>query len=241
MNFSPSTLAPEKPNNVTSNVSAKAQAAQTSAGIGSQTGPIESPEITDEQLIARYRESADRAIYETLMRRYEREIYAYLRRYMGNAEMAEDAFQGTFLQVHLKCHQFDPARRFRPWLYAIATNQAIDVQRRNKRHKMVSLDRPAGGQDDDRGGSWSEKLVGAGADPLIEASREENGRWVHEAVETLGEPMQQVVELVYYRGLKYREAADVLGIPVGTVKSRLHAAVHRLTGLWDDSHEGVQE
>ena len=42
------------------------------------------------------------------MRRYEREMYSYLRRYIGNAEMAEDAFQGTFLQVHLKCHQFDP-------------------------------------------------------------------------------------------------------------------------------------
>lgn len=238
MNFSPSTLAPEKPINVASNVSAKAQAAQTSRGDSSAEAP--SPEITDEELIGRYRETADRAIYETLMRRYEREIYAYLRRYIGSAEMAEDAFQGTFLQVHLKCHQFDPSRRFRPWLYAIATNQAIDVQRRNKRHKMVSLDRPAGGQEDDRGGSWSEKLVGASTDPLVEASREENGRWIHEAVETLGEPMQQVVELVYYKGMKYREAADVLGIPVGTVKSRLHAAVHRLTDLWDDSHAGAE-
>ena len=241
MNFSPSTLAPEIPADATLNGSAKAQAARTAAGIGSLENDGSAAEVTDEQLIARYRNNADRAIYETLMRRYEREIYAYLRRYIGNAEMAEDAFQGTFLQVHLKCHQFDPTRRFRPWLYAIATNQAIDVQRRNKRHKLVSLDRPSGGQDDDRGGSWSDKLVGAGIDPLSEASREENGRWVHEAVESLGEPMQQVVELVYYQGMKYREAADVLGIPVGTVKSRLHAAVHRLTGLWDDSHESIRE
>ncbi|MEP6170400.1 MAG: sigma-70 family RNA polymerase sigma factor, partial [Rhodopirellula bahusiensis] len=123
-------------------------------------------EQTDEQLVAKYRTSGRRDIYETLMRRYEREIYAYLRRYIGNAEMAEDAFQGTFLQVHLKCNQFDLTRRFRPWLYAIATNQAIDVQRRNKRHRMVSLDRPASGQEDDRGGSWSEKLEGAITDPL---------------------------------------------------------------------------
>jgi RNA polymerase sigma-70 factor (ECF subfamily) len=197
-------------------------------------------ELTDEQAITRYRESGERPLYEMLMRRYEREIFAYLRRYMGNAELAEDAFQGTFLQVHLKCHQFDVSRRFRPWLYAIATNQAIDVQRRNKRHRMVSLDR-TNNQDDDRGGSWSEKLVGAAIDPLVEASREENGRWVHSAVESLGRPMQQVVELVYYQGMKYREAADVLGIPVGTVKSRLHAAVHRLSGMWDETHESTPE
>jgi len=232
MNFSTSTTAPEKPINVSTQVSASRRPAVESDDSGH--------EITDEQLIARYRKTQDRAIYETLMRRYEREIFAYLRRYIGNAELAEDAFQGTFLQVHLKCGQFDQSRRFRPWLYAIATNQAIDIQRRNKRHKLVSLDRPSGGQEDDRGGSWSEQLIGASRDPLAEAAREENGRWVHQAVESLGEPMQQVVELVYYRGLKYREAADVLGIPVGTVKSRLHSAISRLSGLWEDSHEPIE-
>ncbi len=236
MNFSPSTLAPEKPINVSPPAS---ESRRSNLALNCESA-VPEYEITDEELIRRYRKTGDRAIYETLMRRYEREIYAYLRRYMGNAEMAEDAFQGTFLQVHLKCQQFDLTRRFRPWLYAIATNQAIDVQRRNKRHKMVSLDRPSGGQDDDRGGSWSEKIVGSSVDPLAEAAREENGRWVHEAVSQLGEPMQQVVELVYYQGLKYREAADALGIPVGTVKSRLHSAINQLGGLWEESHEPVE-
>ena len=190
---------------------------------------------SDERLLARYRETGDRALFESLIRRYEREIYSYLRRYIGNAEMAEDAFQGTFLQVHLKCHQFDSDRRFRPWLYAIATNQAIDVQRRNKRHRMVSLDRSSSAEKDDRGNSWSEKLVGDSPDPLMAASNGENSQWVNESVESLGESMQQVIHLVYYQGLKYREAADVLGIPVGTVKSRLHAAVQRLGLLWEES------
>ena len=194
-------------------------------------------DVSDESLIAQYRETGDRGLYETLIRRYEREIYSYLRRYIGNAEMAEDAFQGTFLQVHLKCHQFDPSRRFRPWLYAIATNQAIDVKRRNKRHRMVSLDRSSTSEKDDRNGSWSEKLVGDSPDPHRNASEQENSRWVHDSVEALGESMQQVIQLVYYQGLKYREAAEVLGIPVGTVKSRLHAAVQRLGLLWDETHE----
>jgi RNA polymerase sigma-70 factor (ECF subfamily) len=197
-------------------------------------------DVSDESLIAQYRESGDRGLYETLMRRYEREIYSYLRRYIGSAEMAEDAFQGTFLQVHLKCHQFDPARRFRPWMYAIATNQAIDVQRRNKRHRMVSLDRSTTSEKDDRS-SWSEKLVGDSPDPHLAAADQENSRWIHDSVDSLGESMQQVIQLVYYQGLKYREAADALGIPVGTVKSRLHAAVHRLGLIWEETHEQLED
>ena len=193
-------------------------------------------DVSDESLVAQYRESGDRGLFETLIRRYEREIYSYLRRYIGIAEMAEDAFQGTFLQVHLKCAQFDSSRRFRPWLYAIATNQAIDVQRRNKRHRMVSLDHSSGGDRDGSDGSWSEKLVGSTSDPHHVASDQENGRWVHDSVSSLGESMQQVVQLVYYQGMKYREAADILGIPVGTVKSRLHAAVQRLGILWEETH-----
>lgn len=192
-------------------------------------------QFSDEELVARYKESGDRGIFELLMKRYQREIYSYLRRYLADAELADDAFQGTFLQVHLKCQQFDSSRRFRPWLYAIATNQAIDVQRRVKRHRMASLDRA--GISDDNDGHWSEKLVGGDPDPLSEASIRENGEWVRGAVDSLSDSMKQAVHLVYYQGLKYREAADVLGIPVGTVKSRLHAAVQRLSLCWDESHD----
>ena len=191
--------------------------------------------MTDEELIAEYQQSKDRSLFETLMLRYEREIYSYLRRYVGQAELAEDAFQGTFLQVHLKCYQFDSGRRFRPWLYAIATNQAIDVQRRNKRHRMVSLDQSNGSDREDGIGSWSEKLVGDVADPSAAAAFQENRDWINSAVNALGDPMRQVIHLVYYQGLKYREAAEILEIPVGTVKSRLHAAVQRLNGVCGDS------
>ncbi|MGB7346709.1 MAG: RNA polymerase sigma factor [Pirellulaceae bacterium] len=210
--------------------------------MATQTAPAECldadvEELTDEALLLEYRQSGDRGLFEQLIGRYQREIFSYLRRYIGNSELAEDAFQGTFLQVHLKCHQFDADRRFRPWLYAVATNQAIDVQRRNKRHRMVSLDGVSRGDDDQRSGSWSETIVGGAPDPLVSASEQENGVWVHDAVSSLGEPMQQVIHMVYYQGLKYREAADALQIPVGTVKSRLHAAVQRLGQLWGESHQ----
>src|SRR3989339_999403 len=94
----------------------------------------------DEELLVGYFQTGDRRLFEQLVAKYARELFSYLRRYLGNAEMAEDAFQQTFLQVHLKCDQYEPGRKVRPWLYTVATNQAIDLQRRNRRHCMVSLD-----------------------------------------------------------------------------------------------------
>src|SRR6186713_2226890 len=104
---------------------------------------------TDEELVEIYRDRGERGAFDELVRRYERELYSYLRRFLGDAAAAEDAFQATFLQVHLKCDKFESDRKVRPWLYTIATNQAIDLQRRGKRHRMVSLDRRDASGDED--------------------------------------------------------------------------------------------
>jgi len=171
-----------------------------------------------------------------LVHRYERELYSYLRRYLGDAPMAEDAFQTTFLQVHLKCDQFDEGRKFRPWLYTIATNQAIDAQRRNKRHKSVSLDRNTKPEGSDDVRTLLDLL--SSKEPAPERRLETNQRrdWVRQAVAELPDGLREAVHLVYYQGLKYREAADILDIPVGTVKSRLHSAILKLNDAWIDSH-----
>jgi RNA polymerase sigma-70 factor (ECF subfamily) len=188
--------------------------------------------LTDEQIMARYKKEGCRDLFALLVRRYERELYSYLRRYVGNAEMAEDVFQSTFLQVHLKCDRFDESRRFRPWLYTVATNQAIDAQRRQKRHRMVSLDQTNKSQDSVDIGSLMNLLEGNDGDPLEHVAQLERGQWVQQAVSELSTQMRGVIDLVYYQGMKYREAADILGVPVGTVKSRLHAAVVKLNEVW---------
>jgi len=194
--------------------------------------PESGAQQTDEQLVVEYRTDGDREVFALLVRRYERELYSYLRRYLGSAEMAEDVFQATFLQVHLKCDRFDENRRFRPWLYTVATNQAIDAQRRNKRHRMVSLDRPVSADNVDIG-ALVDLLEGDERDPLENVSQLERGQWVQEALDGLSESMRSVIHLVYYQGMKYREAAEILDIPVGTVKSRLHAAIIKLYDSWD--------
>src|SRR5277367_1683793 len=128
-------------------------------------GSADSVSPTDEQLLADYRQQGDRQAFSQLVHRYERELFSYLRRYLGDAEMAEDTFQTTFLQVHLKCDQFEEGRKFRPWLYTIATNQAIDAQRRNRRHRSVSLDRSAKSENNDDVGALIDLLISKEPNP----------------------------------------------------------------------------
>lgn len=195
--------------------------------------------ISDEELLHRCCVKGDSAAFESLVHRYEGELFNYLRRYLGSAEMAEDVFQATFLQVHLKREHFEEGRRFRPWLYTIATNQAIDAQRRNKRHRMVSLDNRTGGEDDI--GSLVEMLAGDGRTADEQMQAEEARDWVRSAVDDLPESLRAALLLVYHQGMKYREAADVLGIPVGTVKSRLHSALAKLNESWRRTGRSVAE
>jgi RNA polymerase sigma-70 factor (ECF subfamily) len=198
-------------------------------------------EMTDEELLAAYRQAAGggaagtgRLAFAELVRRYERELYSYLRRYLGDAVQAEDAFQATFLQVHLKCEQFEEGKKVRPWLYTIATNQAIDSQRRNKRHRVMSLDR-RNHQNDDEVGTLVDLLVSDEAGPEARLESEERRDWVREAVSHLPPTLLSAVTLIYYQGMKYREAAEILDVPVGTVKSRLHAALLKLHEAWQQA------
>jgi RNA polymerase sigma-70 factor, ECF subfamily len=189
-------------------------------------------EVTDEQLLLEYRQTGDREVFAQLVYRYERELYNYLRRYLGNTEMAEDVFQASFMQVHLKCDQFQADRRFRPWLYSIATNQAIDARRRNKRHKMMSLDSPREHEQEEVG-QLANLLESSEQSPSDGCLDGERRQIIRQTLEQLPESMYAVVNLVYYQGMKYREAAEVLDIPVGTVKSRVHAAIARLGEVWN--------
>jgi RNA polymerase sigma-70 factor (ECF subfamily) len=192
--------------------------------------------VSDEQLLLAYRDRADRDAFNQLVHRYERELFSYLRRYLGDASMAEDTFQATFLQVHLKGDQFEEGRKFRPWLYTIATNQAIDAQRRNKRHRSVSLDRNTRPEGSDDVAALIDLLASSEPAPESNLDATHQRQWIRDAVESLPEALRQAVNLVYYQGLKYREAADILEIPVGTVKSRLHSAILKLNESWMASH-----
>jgi RNA polymerase sigma-70 factor, ECF subfamily len=186
---------------------------------------------SDEELLERFRRKQTEA-FGVLVRRYERELYGYLRRYLGDASLAEDVFQNTFLQLYVKSGQYEPGRPVRPWLYTIATHQAIDALRRNNRHQAVSLDEARTEAGDGELVGLMELLESRGPAPVDAATAEERREQVRAGVDRLPDFLKQVLILAYYQGLKYREIADILGIPVGTVKSRLHAALVKLQEAW---------
>jgi len=186
---------------------------------------------SDEELLACFREGQSEA-FGALVRRYEAELFGYLRRYLGDSSLAEDVFQNTFVQVFSKIGQYEAGRAVRPWLYTIATHQAIDALRRNGRHMTLSIDQE---RDHSQGAESSQllsMLESRGENPLDAVQAEERRSLVRESVDRLPEMFKQVIILAYFQGLKYSEIADILGIPVGTVKSRMNAALMKLQGAW---------
>jgi len=171
-------------------------------------------------------------VFTELVHRYERELYRYLVRYLGDPTLADDVFQNTFLQIHLKRGLYEDGRPFRPWLYAIGTHQAVDALRKAGRHPTVSLDqRVTPNQRESEAGSLLDLLVNEGNGPLAELQEQERQQWVRDSIERLPDSLRQTLILAYHQDLKYREIAEILKIPVGTVKSRLHAALSKLQDM----------
>jgi RNA polymerase sigma-70 factor (ECF subfamily) len=186
-------------------------------------------QLSDEQLMSQYREEGRAALFNELVHRYERELYRYLARYLGDPTSAEDVFQNTFLQVHLKRGLFENGRPFRPWLYAIATHQAVDALRKAGRHPTVSLDqRVSGAGNESNAGNLVDLLDSDNTGPLAELQESERQEWVRRSIARLPDALRHTLILAYHQDLKYREIAEILKIPVGTVKSRLHAALEKL-------------
>jgi RNA polymerase sigma-70 factor (ECF subfamily) len=187
-------------------------------------------QCSDEDLLSRFRKG-QREVFGVLVRRYQRELYGYLRRYLGDADLADDVFQTTFVQVYSKAGQYELGRPVRPWLYAIATNQAIDALRRLGRQAAVSLEQTEAESEGERRG-LIELLEAREAEPFENVDAAEMRDLVRSCINRLPDFMKQVVLMAYYQGLKYQEIAEALDIPLGTVKSRLHAALVKLTELW---------
>jgi RNA polymerase sigma-70 factor (ECF subfamily) len=187
-------------------------------------------QVSDEQLLLRYRDRGEADSFSELVHRYEKELFHYLRRYLGDPHMAEDVFQATFLQVHLKAHLFDDGRVFRPWMYAIATHQAIDMMRRTRRHWPTSLNIAPSSRP--HASALVDCIEGQSVNPSEALEHEEQREWARRAVDDLPSHLRSVVELTSYRGLEYRQVAELLHIPVGTVKTRVHTAKGLLKTAW---------
>ncbi len=190
---------------------------------------------SDTQLLVRHIEG-DPTAFETLVERYRRELFNFLARFTGDRALAEDIFQEAFLQVHMSSGSFDTSRRLKPWLFTIAANKARDALRKRSRKQAAPLDATVAGSENDRT-SYADLLPADIPAPDESLLNLETRRGVQSIVEQMPETLRAVLMLSYFNGFAYKEIADILGIPLGTVKSRLHAAVKHFAKKWKKLQE----
>jgi RNA polymerase sigma-70 factor (ECF subfamily) len=184
----------------------------------------------DEELIQLFRDGHARA-FPALMERYKLELFHFLIRFCGDRQIAEDLFQEAFAQVYQSLPKFDTTRRFKPWLFTIAANKARDHLRRVGKKHTLSLQAPVDSSDR-QGGEMIDLLEGDIPGPDEHALQEDLKDQVRRAVMQMPDHLREVLTLAYFQQLSYKEVAEILNLPVGTVKSRLHAAVAHFSQAW---------
>jgi len=160
------------------------------------------------------------ARFEELVARYSRHVYAVAYRVAGNEADAKDLSQEAFVRVWRALRRIEPGAPLEGWLHRIVTNLYIDLLRRRPKVRIQSLDEPVA---TDSGEMPRERL-----DPNVDVERKvldaAMDRRVQQALLELGADLRMVVVLADVEGYAYEEIASMMGVPIGTVKSRLHRA-----------------
>jgi RNA polymerase sigma-70 factor, ECF subfamily len=157
-------------------------------------------------------------------------VFRFVEKYLGNRDDAEYVMTDIQVKAWRKKGIYDSKRTLNPWLFSLATNTCIDFQRKNKRNRrMMRLNEFA---TKDFGEHNSEGLEDSYVAPSDLLSLEESKNRIKGCVDKLPYKQRLIISMVYFGGLKYREAAELLDIPVGTVKSRLNSGLKKLEELF---------
>ena len=179
---------------------------------------MEPPVAVDDNSLIKRSCSGDLDAFEHLVRAHQDRIYNLAYRITGNHEDAADAAQDAFVRAYQALPRFRGEASFSTWVYRIATNAALDLVRRRPQVPPVELPADQASSDD----------------PAAEAHRREVNRRVHAAVGRLPDEYRAVVVLRDLQGLAYDEIANVLHVPIGTVRSRLSRGREALRALLTD-------
>jgi RNA polymerase sigma-70 factor (ECF subfamily) len=195
-------------------------------------------ELKDSELLQRFMEG-DEAAFGEIVSRYKNSLYAFLRQFLNRMDLVEDVFQETFLQLFTSRESFDPNRPLRPWLFTIAANKAKDALRKAQRTSAV----PIGAISDEQDMSFDEMLNTLSSNnsiPYDELEKSETCARVDEVIANMPQNLREILVLAYFQKFSYKQMAETLSIPIGTVKSRLHTAVARFAKDWS-AFTGSQE
>jgi RNA polymerase sigma-70 factor (ECF subfamily) len=188
-------------------------------------------DVSEGELLKRYAAGEEEA-FRQLVSRYKNSLYGFLKRYLHRPELVDDVLQETFLQLYVSRDTFDVSRPLHPWLFTIAANKARDALRRAKSRESAHL----GNMVEYDEGSIDDVLSMLDCDtrmPFDDLIEHESAEAVKRVISRMPSKLREIILLAYFHRFPYADIAEILGIPVGTVKSRLHTAVRRFAEDWE--------
>lgn len=186
--------------------------------------------LNDGELLDRSAAGEEGAFRE-IVNRYKNGLYAFLHNFLSHTDVIDDVFQETFLQLFTSQDSFDRSRPLRPWLYTIAANKAKDALRKMQRTAAVTI----GTMTESEDMSFGDMLNVLGSEeerPFEGIERDETASDVRRVIANMPDNLREILILAYFNKFSYKQLSDILSIPIGTVKSRLHTAVGRFAKDW---------
>jgi len=184
----------------------------------------------DSKVIARFMDGDEDAFRE-IINHYKNGLYAFLKRFLNHHDQVEDVFQEAFLQLYNSRSKFDPTKNLRPWLFTIAANKAKDALRKQRRTAAIPIGSIAT-SDEMSFGDALDILASRDKMPLDELAQDETAMMVRQIISEMPENLREILILSYFNQFSYKQMAQMLSIPIGTIKSRLHTAVGRFAKEW---------
>lgn len=197
--------------------------------------PADWRELVDQDVV-RLAALGHEAAYRELIRRYERPVFSLIYRMVRDRELAEDLAQETFIKVLNAIDSYRPEYKFSSWIFKIANNAAID-QLRRRSLDTLSLDGSPHAQDAEAIEATTLQVSDGRESQLDEVANRELGGQIERAIARLRPEYRNCILLRHVDGRPYEEIAEILDLPLGTVKTYIHRARNELRILLADVRE----
>ncbi len=185
-------------------------------------GEVDYRNLSDQEVIARALQGRETA-YRELIDRYQKPVFSLVYRLVRDRELAEDLAQETFIKVLNALDRYDPRYKFSSWIFKIAHNTALD-QLRKKELATLSLDGSPHATDAEEVDATVLTAIASDETPEDYAANRELGTVLERAIATLRPEYRTAIILWHVEGRPYDEIAEIMGVPLGTVKTYIHRA-----------------
>ncbi len=183
-------------------------------------------DVSDDELIRMYCDG-DPEAFDTLFDRYHASVYNFARTMLGDSGAAEEVLQETFLTVAQTAKTYRPSGRFRAWAMRIVRNRCLNrIEAERARRELVAA-----------GGFGAVEPAADDPDPSEQVRADEETAAIRAAIATLPDRQREAIALYAFEQMRYREIADVLDVPINTVKTLIHRARASLAQMLDSDHQ----